>query len=534
MTRGPLAALVVAALALACGCASDAEDEPQAIVATDRPPVVMVIFDEFPTDDLLGPDGQIDAERFPNFAELASISTWFPNGHTVYDSTFKAVPSILDARLPARGTAPDVRSHQPSVFHLMNRLGYEIHKVESATAVCPPRICEGARSRRPGVLDRLKGGGRPARLHNWMGSIRRRERPAFYLHHALLPHEPWVYLPSGRPNRPSGEDPVRGINQAVSFSDTRLSEHNHVRHLLQVGYTDHELGRLLARLRRTGLLRRAALVVVADHGYSFDIGAPSRRLVSEATVDEVAPVPFFVKAPGQLEGEVDESLVRNIDLVPTIAQLLGTRVWWPHDGLSVYDEASRAREKLAIRTRNLRRVIRIDADELEERRQANRLRWARLFGTGTQSRLLFGDPWAGVYRVGPNRRLLDRAPGELEVSRGAQDRLASTATGGAATGVRAVVANSDLLRDVRRDDPILPTRITGRLDGASRDGLRDLALAVNGRIRAVGRSFRLRRRSAEFFSFVVPESALRRGANRIELFEVEGGGRRLISLGRVG
>src|SRR6185295_10351878 len=65
-----------------------------------RPPVVVVVFDEFPSDDLLRPDGSIDAERFPNFAELASISTWFPNAHTVYDSTFKAVPAILDGRLP--------------------------------------------------------------------------------------------------------------------------------------------------------------------------------------------------------------------------------------------------------------------------------------------------------------------------------------------------------------------------------------------------------------------------------------------------
>ena len=106
-----------------------------------------------PTDDLLGPDGQIDAERFPNFAELASMSTWFPNGHTVYDSTFKAVPSILDGRLPKPKTAPDVRSHKPSIFHVMDRLGYEVFKVESASAVCPPDICPGARTRRPGVLD---------------------------------------------------------------------------------------------------------------------------------------------------------------------------------------------------------------------------------------------------------------------------------------------------------------------------------------------------------------------------------------------
>jgi hypothetical protein len=516
--RGSIAVSLVFALALISACGGD-DEAPRPNVATDRPPVVVVIFDEFPVDDLLGPDGQIDAERFPNFAELASISTWFPNAHTVYDSTFKAVPDILDARLPKRGTAPDVRSHQPSVFQLMDRLGYEIHKVESASAVCPPRICTGARARRPGVLDRLKGPGRPARLHKWIGEIQRRDRPAFYLHHALLPHEPWIYLPSGRPDRPTGEDPIGGINSKASFADAWLSEHNHMRHLLQVGFTDHELGRVLERLRSTGLLRRATLAVVADHGYAFDIGVSSRRLVTADTIDEVGPVPLFFKAPGQMEGQVDESLVRNIDIVPTIAEVLGTGLWWRHDGRSLFSAESRAREDVAIRTRDLRQVIRIGRDELAARRQANRLRWARLFGTGAQSRLLYGDPWASVYRIGPHPELLDR-------------RVAAVGRP-ARSGIRAEVANSRLLRDVRASSPIVPTRITGRLAGRAHAGLRDLAVAVNGRIRAVGRSFRLGRRRAEYFSFVVPESALRPGRNRAEVFEVRDGGRRLISLGGV-
>src|ERR671920_1029764 len=146
---------------LALGGGAGIGDEARAESGERHPPVVVLVFDEFPADDLLGPDGQIDAERFPNFAELASMSTWFPNGHTVYDSTFKAVPSILDGRLPKRGTAPDVRSHKPSLFHVMDRLGYEVFKVESASAVCPPAICAGARTRRPGILARLAGAGRP-------------------------------------------------------------------------------------------------------------------------------------------------------------------------------------------------------------------------------------------------------------------------------------------------------------------------------------------------------------------------------------
>ena len=45
----------------------------------------------------------------------------------------------------------------------------------------------------------------------------------------------------------------------MGFHDPRLTEHNHMRHLLQVGFVDRELGRLLRRLRRTRLLKRALL-----------------------------------------------------------------------------------------------------------------------------------------------------------------------------------------------------------------------------------------------------------------------------------
>ena len=125
--------------------------------------MVVLIFDEFPLDTLLRPDGSIDAERYPNFARLAAISTWFPNAHTVYDSTFKAVPAILDAKLPRRGTAADFRSHRRNIYTLFHGLGYGVEDVESGEALCPPRICPGARTRRPGVLARLAGGGRPPR-----------------------------------------------------------------------------------------------------------------------------------------------------------------------------------------------------------------------------------------------------------------------------------------------------------------------------------------------------------------------------------
>jgi sulfatase-like protein len=506
---------------LLAGCSLPG-DEERAESAERHPPVVLIVFDEFPADDLLRPDGSIDAERFPNFAELASISTWFPNGHTVYDSTFKAVPAILDGRMPRLGTAADVRSHKPSLFHILDRLGYDVFKVESASAVCPPDICSGARTRRPGVLARLAGGGRPARFHKWLGSIRRRPQPTFYFQHSLLPHEPWIYLPSGRQSRPAGSDPVPQVNQDVGFDDPDLTDQNHLRHLLQVGHTDHLVGELLARLERTGLLERALVVITADHGYSFQVGVKSRRLLSDGNVEEIAPVPLFVKAPGQMEGKVDRSLVRNLDLVATIADLLGTRVFYRQDGRSAFSPAVRARRGLAVRTRDFAHLVRIGLPELLRRRAALRQRWAELFGTGAESELLYGDPWAQAYRVGPHPELLGRRVVSLRV------RAAGAAPPGGtkptSAAMRATVANAALYGHVSPHERLFPTRVAGPLRGVPLGEHRDLALAVNGRIRATSRSFDFVRRRREYFSFMLPETALRPGANRLDLFEVRPAG----------
>lgn len=495
-----LAGLIAAAAALAAAYAPSeaAKRNPP------KPIVVMLILDEFPLDSILGPNGGIDAARYPNFAALAATSTWFPNATTVYDSSFKAVPSILDAKLPERGTAPDARDHRRNVYTLFHRLGYGVVDTESATALCSPRICRGARTRRPGVLVRLNKGGRPARLRRWINSIRPRQRPTLYVQHALLPHEPWLYLPSGRQSRPSGNDPVEGINRPSGFHDRDLTLANQQRYLLQTGFVDHELGVLLARLRKTGLLDRALLVVTADHGYAFQVGVKDRRKVTEANIEQVAPVPLFIKARGQRRGRVVDAYARSVDILPTIAGQLGARLDWRHDGDSAFGKAAQRRQTVKLVTRDFSRTIRIGAAQLQQRRRAVREQRAHSFGTGFDSEALLGSPWASVYRVGPHPELLGRRPVALRLEAAGGSRL----------------ANAGLLRKVNPASKIFPTRVAGQLTGGPPATKRDLAAAVNGRIAALGRSFYLRGDRREWFSLMLPEESLRKGRNRVELYEV--------------
>jgi hypothetical protein len=66
--------------------------------------------------------------------------------------------------------------------------------------------------------------------------------------------------------------------------------------------------------------------------------------------------------------------------------------------------------------------------------------------------------------------------------------------------------------------------VAGRVEGSGPRHERDLAVAVNGRIEAVGRSFHLRGEKVESYSVMVPEDSLREGRNRIEVLQVSDDG----------
>ena len=253
-------------------------------------------------------------------------------------------------------------------------------------------------------------------------------------------------------------------------------------------------------------------MVAADHGYSFEIGTRDRRRVTNTNVEEIAPVPLFIKERGQRTGSVNDAYVRTIDILPTVAAQLGYRLPWRHDGVSAYGQAAQRRQVVRMTKRGFDGSVVLGGAELQARRRAMREARARSFGTGFESGVRFGSPWASVYRIGPHQELLGTRPRPLRM---------------AAAG-RARIANSRLLRNVNPRSRLLPTRVTGELrGGAGRRARRDLAVAVNGEIAAVGRSFYLRGSPREWFSLMLPESSLRPGRNRVELFEVAGPGKLL-------
>jgi hypothetical protein len=503
-------------------------------------PIVLVIFDEFPVHSLMAANGRVDAIRYPNFARLAGDATWYRNTASVDQDTPYAVPAILDGRLPRRERLPVAADHPRNVFSLLAGR-YDLHVREDATQLCAPRLCSSdapatslwgdvgriyAHELLPGEVEddlpsvdaawqRLTEGpdtgnaiadtravpreskrhryvrlhanlarGRPQRFERFVEAIDGGRRPHLHLIHILLPHVPFQYLPSGHFYRRSPKQALPGIDGRPGYGIPFVVQQAYQRHLLQLQATDRLLGKLLDRLHEVGIYDRALIAVVADHGISFRLGH-DRRLVRRANVQDIAPVPFFLKAPDQRHGRISDKPLQTIDVLPTIMDELGVRIPWKVDGRSALRPRG-AHPRRMIIAKKFKHAYLVDRPGFEARKQAVVARKVRLFGDGRDD----------IYAFGPRPDLIGRsAP--------------------AGAGGRVVTV-----------DPasgFVPTHVAGAVSGGRPGGDRVVAVAVNDRVVATGVTFTLNGSQEEQYSVVVPERALHAGRNRISVLLVSGG-----------
>jgi hypothetical protein len=488
--------------------------------APDRPPIVFVVFDALPTSMLMTPGGQIDAERFPGFAALARDATWYRNATTVHDSTVKSIPAILDGRLPDNLRAPTIEDHPVNLFTLLGR-DYRVWADEEGTRLCPEAVCGSATRSR---LLELLHGRREQRFQAALSRIRPQlqgARPPLWYMHVLLPHEPLRFLPSGKVYE-GGADPEPGLDGNESFDNEWLTLQAEQRHLLQLEYTDLLVQRLLARLRKTGLYDKAVIVVTADHGMSFRLKpTPAepyrlgqigwRRDLTRDNAQDVAFVPLFVKTPRQTGGIVDDAWVRTVDILPTL--LKQARVKTRPRALAGRALGDSGRRPRALRVlTNRHGPIELDPAALTRERATTIARRAQRFGVGADVDRLFA--------IGPNAELIGRQT----------TSLATEPSTGGRRQIEAHMWGARRYLDVDRAGHQIPANVIGRLAGRAPGG-RDLAVTVNGRVAAVGRSFTPIGALRMSFSLMVPESAFRDGFNDVRVYEVTGR-EQLTELGR--
>lgn len=504
------------------------------------PPIVFVVFDEFFGGAIMDSRGHIDDSRYPNFAELAARSTWYRNASSVAGRTTEAVPAVMTGAYPAGDPLPTANEHPNSIFTMLAD-HYSMDVTETVTSVCPRAVCgeeantestgdrwgallsdlsvvglhtflpERLRSRLPAVdrsFEQFRGQGRDpvdsgvtsaasttSRKLNWERFVADLKpsaaRPTLHFYHSILPHVPWQYLPSGKQYAVVGPDVPGLVQDAIWVNDPAVVSSSEQRFLLQLRFVDRQLGQLIRRLRATGLFDRALIVVTADHGVSFRPGQ-ARRVLALDRPGDIASVPLFVKLPNQRIGRTDDSPVRTIDIVPTIADRLGIRPRGKVDGRSFLNGSPRSRNA-PLRF--------IDSQPFTfTTLQTSRLRTTR------EMIALFGqrDGGAGIFAPKSSRSLLGR---EVESS-----ALPSR------PGASVQLDQASLLRNVNLRSSVLPAFISGSIAGARAH--ERIGVVVNSRINAITTTYS--DAGAVRFAAMIPPDSLLQGSNSVEFVALEG------------
>jgi hypothetical protein len=403
---------------------SSATDTSGIDASVDRPPVVVVLFDELPTSALLDGSGAIDADRFPNIARIADTSTWYRNHTSAAAATLQSLPVLLTGQMPEDAAAelfPIHQNYPDNLFTLLSA-SYELNVHEHVTELCPPSICPDPSKNEiddealeltaappeptPDPVGTLLDeawslwrqeawplsdgfeagytlGGDPevatqevvAESLRAVSSIGPAEgdRPVFDYVHLGLPHQPWYLLPSGRlhdaPEVPFGNEFVRTWPKGDLGVD--LAAAGESRMQLQLQWADRALGAMIDRLEAEGRWDDALVVFTADHGFSFE-PATSARLAHSANQRSLAWAPLMVKLPNQTEPTVVDDPVMAIDVVPTVLDVLDIDAPWELDGRSLLGDpppADRQRPFIIVEdtdfaTMLAERVAVLDADGL--------------------------------------------------------------------------------------------------------------------------------------------------------------------------
>ena len=496
------------------------------------PPIVLVIFDELPTNSLLAGDGALDVERYPNFGALARGAYWFRNASTVAYNTSDAVPVILSGRYVASDKAvPSLRHYPVNLFTSLAR-HYRIFASMRFQRLCPSGACEqnaaipddtvrqllsdlglvwlhmvlpeNLTEELPPVVGEWAEFGRPHEAPT-PGIRRGREgwfaeflaaidhQPArMHVIHLVLPHMPFEYVPSGRRYVAPDFQQTR-LDGSLLFdkASPALADTIHQRHLAQVGYADSLVGDLIAHLRRAGAYDDALVIITSDHGASYREGRRRRDpRPPQQNLSDILHVPLFIKLPGQQQGEVVDRIVETVDVFPTILDVVGAKASFRLDGRSLIDGRDPGRRSFFLRNRNNTTPRRLG--DLAADRASSLERKERRFGRGDLQ---------GLY-----------APP------GARHLLGSQASLKPAADVQVTVDRPSQYESVARQRDPLPIYVSGVLTTRRADPL-NVVVVVNGTVAAIAQSYQAR--GGHMFGTLIPESALGDGTNTVTAFVVD-------------
>lgn len=370
--------------------------------------------------------------------------------------------------------------------------------------------------------DPAKSGGPPvyevdafARL---LASIERYEDPTLHFLHLQLPHGPYRFLPNGQTYEwPWPDERLDAVDhRGPSRYESDAAKQ---RLILQAGYVDTLVGQLIDRLRETGLYDDTVVVLTSDHGIGLVPGGEKRPLadtgpIAEALYADLLYVPLIIKAPGLPPGTVSDVNAMTVDIVPTIADLLGAEIPWSVDGFSL------ARDR--ARTSPTKRFNKVLPGDLNGGLIAGFGGPATIAPTVTFDGAVFFEQVLRrnvdeLFRGdNPDHRRFDVADaGELV---GAEvDALAV----GAASGLTVRSEDLEGLRDDSAPASLVPIHVVGQIAGARDEEAVTVAIVVDGVVAAVVPTY-ADAETSHRVDALLDFTLVSHGRHEVEVFTIEG------------
>jgi arylsulfatase A-like enzyme len=159
------------------------------------------------------------------------------------------------------------------------------------------------------LLDRLKPGVPFFLFLNYMDA-----------HQPYVPPAPFDRMFPGKMSSFKSAD-YEPLKDAMLAGKAKLSPEQRLHLISQydggIAFIDSEIGRLIARLRETGLYDNTLIVVTSDHGEAFGEHGILEHAANSVYQDQLH-VPLLVKYPHQTTADKSDALVSQVDLMPTV------------------------------------------------------------------------------------------------------------------------------------------------------------------------------------------------------------------------
>lgn len=345
-------------LAMVCAC--------MGVVAyglgRERPHLILIVVDSLRAD---ARSNSIGAARTPNLDRLAREGAVFHEAFAHTPVTLPAFTALLSARLPHEARVHADGQTVPADVDLLathlSRRGYQTRASLALASLKPQApgrgIDRGFERFDPGTLAVAPADDAVARARALLDPIDPR-RPFFLLAHVADTHGPFD-VPSD-PHAESGA--FVGVRDAYRRA---------------VEESDRAVGAILDELRQRGLYERSVIVVTSNHGLS--LGEHGLVGSGASLHDALLRVPLILRLPKAREDErltrQRLRLVRQIDVAPTLLDLLGQPPLPGATGVSLLEPAERVllaevrppavpRALLALRDQTYKLVLDAGADRM--------------------------------------------------------------------------------------------------------------------------------------------------------------------------